>query len=153
VFKVDVGEFLGHLEGGIHIAKRRRKDDVVALLSILADHAGGVRPLGNALDVSRLDLVAQLLLENEPAPVVLVGPSQVTGRPNVDESHLEGLCRSLGRLLGRLLSGLFGGLFSGRLRGLFHDFFGRRLGRRRRGSRATGGQHQCCNDQDAHQAP
>ena len=141
VFKVDVGEFLGHLEGGIHVAKRGRKDDVIALLSVLADHTSGIRPLGNALDVGCLDLVTQLLLENEPATVVLVGPSQVAGRANVDESHLEGLCGSLGRLL------------SGLLRGLFHDFFGGCLGRRWRGSRPTGGQHQRSNDHDAHQAP
>ena len=57
----------------------------------LADHALGVRPFGDVLDVGGLDLVAEMLDHRLAAELVAVGPAVVADRPDVDEADLERL--------------------------------------------------------------
>ena len=48
------GKLGGHLEGGLHVAKTRREDQLAALQRQIADHPFRVRPFGDILYIDRL---------------------------------------------------------------------------------------------------
>lgn len=91
VLEVDVRELLGDLHDGVHVAERRREDDLVALLGEVADDALGVGIFRDVLDPGHLDLVAELLFDELAGDVMLGGPAFLVGRADVDEGDLQRL--------------------------------------------------------------
>src|SRR3546814_3205244 len=57
--ELHIRELLGDLDRRVHVAKRGCKDQLVALLGQIANHALGIRPLGHVLDILCFDLVAK----------------------------------------------------------------------------------------------
>ena len=64
------------------------KIEAVAGAGELLDGALGIG-LRHALDIGRLDLVAEGLLDRLAALVVLVAPAEIADRPDIDEADLE----------------------------------------------------------------
>ena len=90
VLEEDVRELLGDLVHMVHIAEGGGEDHIVPFLGVLPDHPGRVGALLHVLYVGGLDVVAELRLHLLTAPVVLVGPTEISGRPNVDIGNLKG---------------------------------------------------------------
>ena len=91
VLELHVGELGGDLEHRLHVAKRGREDDLVALRGEVADDALGIGAFGHLLDDRRLHLVAELALDLLLSEVVREGPAGVACRPDVDPGGLERL--------------------------------------------------------------
>ena len=91
MFKINVRELLGDLHDGVHVAERRRKDELVALLGEIANDALGIGVFRNVFDPGDLDLVAELLFDELAGDVMLGGPAFLVGRADVDEGDLQRL--------------------------------------------------------------
>ena len=93
-----VREILGDVDRRVHVAERRREDDVVAVLSELADHPLGVsRVLRDVLLVGGLD-VRDCFFERESSLIVRVGPAEVADRADIDEPDFDRLTGRCGVL-------------------------------------------------------
>ncbi len=57
----------------------------------LRHRALGVGAFGHGFLIDRLDLVAEMLFDGEPALVVLVGPAAIADRADIDEADLHRL--------------------------------------------------------------
>ena len=86
-----VGEFLRHRVGGVHVAERGREDDVAAGAGETLERPLGVGAFRHAFEVGEFDLffAAQRLLGFESALMVLIRPSKVADRPDIDEAGLD----------------------------------------------------------------
>ena len=96
VFKFDVRKIFGHFEHGVHEAKRRSKNNLIALLRQIANHALGIGTLGYVFHVTGFDGVAKLGLDRQTPLVVGKSPACVTHRAHIDPSRLDGLGRGGG---------------------------------------------------------
>ena len=79
---------LGDADCRIHVAKRCGEDETVPGFGQLGDHPVRVGAFRHVLDVAGLDLIAERFFDGKPPLVVLVGPSVVADRADVDESPL-----------------------------------------------------------------
>ena len=89
VLEMHVRVFLGDLQRRLHVAERRREDQLVAGARELLDRAFGVRAFADILEERGFDLVAEFLDHLEAAEVVLVGPAEIADRAEIDETDLE----------------------------------------------------------------
>ena len=90
VLELHVGEALRHLDGRVHESERGREDEAGSLAGKPRDGPLRVRALRDALDVHGLDPVADAPPRWLAGPdVVLVGPTVVPDRSDVDEADLE----------------------------------------------------------------
>ena len=108
VFELHIGKFLGHLESRVHEFEARRKDDLIALRSEIANHAFGVGHRRDVFHKLRLDLVAELLLDQLTRFIVLLGPTFVGARARIDPGCLQRAGRSGGGRSLCLLRSRFG---------------------------------------------
>ncbi len=93
MLELDVGIALGDALGRVHEAERGGEHDVGAIVGHLADDALGIGALIDVLDIDGLDPVAEGLLESQSALVVLVGPSVIADRADIDEAGLHRILR------------------------------------------------------------
>ncbi len=89
VLEEDVGIFLRHLDGRIHVAERGGEDQLVSGARKLLDRAFRIGPLVDVLEIGGLDLVPEVLHQRLPPELMLVGPSEVADRPEIDEADLQ----------------------------------------------------------------
>ena len=89
VLEEHLGKALCNFQGGIHVAERGRKDEIVALVREFRDNPLGVGAFGNVLDIARLDLVPEMRHEFLASDLVLVGPAEITHRPEINEPDLR----------------------------------------------------------------
>src|SRR5262249_20348322 len=87
---------LRHLEGRVHVAERGGEDQLVAGARKLLDGTLGIRAFRDVLQVGRLDLVAESLRQALAADLVLIGPTHVADRAEIDEADLELVGRPFG---------------------------------------------------------
>jgi hypothetical protein len=88
VLELDVGVFLGDLEGRLHEAERGGEDQAVPGSGKLLDSALGIR-FRHAFHIGGLDLVAERLLDRLAADVMLVAPAMVAHRAHIDEADFQ----------------------------------------------------------------
>ncbi len=88
VFERHFGKTLRHLQHRVHEAEGRAEDQLVATARQLFERPLGI-VLGDVFEERGLDLVAELLLQELPALVVLVGIAEVADRPDIDEADLQ----------------------------------------------------------------
>jgi hypothetical protein len=84
-----VRELLRDLDRRVHVAERRREDQLMSRLRKLAYHALGVGAFRHAFDELRRDLCTESLFHREARDVVLVRPARVTDRAHVDEANFK----------------------------------------------------------------
>jgi hypothetical protein len=99
VFEVNIGEIPGNLDHGVHIAERGGEYHLEAIGCILANDPDRIGPLGHAFDNGGFDLVAEFGFQHFAAVVMLIAPSQISHRADIDEGDFSGLgsfsrCRS-----------------------------------------------------------
>ena len=97
VLEHHLGKLLGDLHFGVHEAKRRAEDDLAAFACQALEGAVGIGAFGDVLQIGGLDLVAERLLDLEPALVVLVGVAEIADRAGIDPAGLQ----LVGSLCGR----------------------------------------------------
>ncbi len=102
VLEGDLGELLGDLQRGVHVAEGGGEDKVIVALGHVADNPLGIGTLRHVLDEAGLHLVAQLLFHVLATLLMLVGPAMVADRADIDEADLQ---RIGGRSGGRGESG------------------------------------------------
>jgi len=85
----DLGELLGDLQRGVHVAEGGGEDQVVVALGHVADNPLGIGAFWHVLDEAGLHLVAQFFFHVLAALLVLVGPAVVADRADVDEADLQ----------------------------------------------------------------
>ena len=73
--ELHAGEVLRHFEGGLHVAKTGREDELVALLRQVADHAFGVCAFGHVFDIGGGDFAAQRRFDSLAAVLMLAYPA------------------------------------------------------------------------------
>ena len=109
MLKLHIGKFFGNLQSRVHELKARRKNDLVALIGQIPDHALGIGHRRHILNELRLNAIAELLLDDFASFIVLLAPSFVGTGARVEPGGLEhaGIGRGSlllrGRLAGRLL--------------------------------------------------
>src|SRR5207249_7222885 len=86
-------KLLGDLERRIHVAERRREDELIAALRELAYDTLGVGTLGYVLDVLGRHLAPECLFHLLAPAIVLKCPAGIAHWAHVDESHSIGLVR------------------------------------------------------------
>ena len=89
VFELHVLVVGGNLEHGLHVAKRRGEDDLVALSDQIANHAFCVRAFRHFFDERGLDLVAQLGFQGLATIVVSKRPASIADGADIDEGDLQ----------------------------------------------------------------
>ncbi len=100
MFEDNLGEILGHREGGIHVAKTGGEDHVEARRRILTDDALSVGAFRHVFYVLGLDLAAEVLHGGQAAAILFIGPAHIARGADIDKGDLK---RLLG--LGRQWSG------------------------------------------------
>ena len=89
VLEMHVRIFLGDLQRRIHVAERRREDQLVAGADQLLDGALGVGALGHVFEIGGLDLVAEFLHQRLAGELVLIGPAEIADRAEVNEADFQ----------------------------------------------------------------
>src|SRR5216683_5775192 len=89
VLEENVRIFLCDLDRRVHVAERCGEDQLVAGAGQLLDRALGVRALIDVLEERGLDLGTELLHDELPAELMLVGPAEIANRSKINESDLE----------------------------------------------------------------
>ncbi len=93
VLEVGFGKELRDLERGLHVAERRREDELIAGGGELTDDALRVRGRRDVLDEGGFHLGAEGFLDLPAPEIVLIGPARIAHRIDVDERHLQRLIR------------------------------------------------------------
>ena len=88
MLELHVGEFLGDVDRGVHVAKGGGEDQVGTVERHLRHHTLGIGAFGNAFDENGLDLVAELFFDGQAALVVLIGPAAVAHGADKDKADL-----------------------------------------------------------------
>src|SRR5215510_12472863 len=89
MLELQLWELLGDAQRLLHVAERGGENQPVALLGKLANHPFSIRPLGNAFDIGRLHLVAEMRLNGLAAEVMAMCPDIVPNRANIDKTDLQ----------------------------------------------------------------
>ena len=89
MLELHLRKFLGNLDDRIHEAEGGREDDLAVFARQPFDGAVCIGTFRNILDIARLDLVAQFLLDLLAALVVLIGIAEVADRADIDPAGLE----------------------------------------------------------------
>ncbi len=89
VLEMHVGIFFGDFQRRLHIAERGGEDQLVTGARQLLDRTLGVRAFADVFEVGSLNLVAKFLDHGLAAEVVLIGPTEVADRAEIDEADLE----------------------------------------------------------------
>ena len=85
----DVRILLRHLQRVVHVAEGGREDELVALRGEIGDHVLGIRAFGDILDIGGLHLVAEMRLRLLAADIVLIGPTEIADRTQIDKANLQ----------------------------------------------------------------
>ncbi|MGY4462318.1 hypothetical protein ACVWYI_006278 [Bradyrhizobium sp. LB13.1] len=89
VLEMHVRVFLRDLQRRIHIAERRREDQLVAGADELLDGPLGVGTFRHVFQIGGLNLVAELLHQRLACQLMLIGPAEVSDRTQIDEADLQ----------------------------------------------------------------
>ena len=95
VFEFHIREFARDVDGRVHIAKRRGKDQVRAVQRHLRHHTLGIGALGHVFNKDGFDSVAEFFLDRETALVVFIGPAAIADGANKDKTDFGlvlGIC-------------------------------------------------------------
>ncbi len=81
--------FLGDLQRRVHVAERRREDQLVAGADQLLDRALGVGTFRHVFEIGGLDLVAEFLHQRLAGELMLIGPAEIADRAEVNEADFQ----------------------------------------------------------------
>jgi len=88
VLKLHIREFLGDVDGRVHIAKGGREDHLVTRKRHLGHHALSISPFRHTFNEGCFYLIAIGFNDRLAAFVMLVGPAEITDRADIDEAYL-----------------------------------------------------------------
>ena len=89
----DAWELRSNLDRRVHVAKRRRENELVPARGQLADHAFRIGTLGHVFDELGRHFGAERFFHFLAPLIVLIGPSGITDRAHIDEADLERFLR------------------------------------------------------------
>ena len=93
MLKFHVREAFGDLEGWLHIAKGRGKDQFVPGFSQLGDCTLGIRSFWYAFNVGCLHMVTEHIVDHQAALIMGIGPAMIPWRANIDKPNFQLICR------------------------------------------------------------
>jgi hypothetical protein len=88
MFKFHIGKFLGNIDGWIHVSKGGGEDQISALQRHIGHDTLGIWTFWHAFHIHRFDFITKSLHNGFAALVVLIGPTAVTDRADIDEADL-----------------------------------------------------------------
>ncbi len=97
VHELRVRKFLRHRHCRVHEPETRGQDQVVVLLRKVADHTLRLRTFRHVLDIGRLHLVTQRLLQRQTSLVVRPRPAHIADRRHIHERDFQLVLRRFRR--------------------------------------------------------
>ena len=89
VLEIDIREALGRLEHVVHVTERRGEDQLVAGRRQIGEHLFAVRTFRHVFDEGGLDGIAEFFHGSLAGGIVLVSPTKIAHRAEIDKANLQ----------------------------------------------------------------